>query len=140
MKELPPRVIFYDGQCAFCDGWVTWLLDHDSRRRFHYAALQGETAKELRSAYPEVFPALPNSLIYLNSSGPEPITYWRSRAVFQILEELGGPYRIISWLRVLPRVITDLPYSFVARFRYRLYGRLDACRVPADNSRSLFLS
>jgi predicted DCC family thiol-disulfide oxidoreductase YuxK len=140
MEKLPPRVIFYDGLCGLCDGCVTWILGRDTRRRFHFAALQGETAKALRSRNPESFPAQPNSLIYLDSSGPEPLVFQRSRAVFQILAELGGPYRIISRLRVLPRVITDLPYSFIARMRYRLYGRLDACRLPDDQSRSRFLS
>jgi len=139
MKDLPPRVIFYDGLCGFCDSWVTWIREHDSRRRFHYAALQGETAEGLHSLYPVAFPMDPNSLIYLNSSGPEPRIYYRSRAVFQILTEIGGPYRMIGLLRVLPAVITDVPYRAIARIRYWLYGRLDECRVPDNDLRDLFL-
>ena len=139
MKELPPRVIFYDGHCAFCDGWVAWLLEHDSRRRFRYAALQGETARELSAVFPETLAASLNSLILLDSSGPEPLVYLRSRAVFRILTELGRPYRIIGWLRVFPAVITDLPYRVIARIRYRIYGRLNECRAPNDDLRHLFL-
>jgi len=139
MKELPPRVIFYDGLCGFCDSWVAWILEHDSRRRFHYAALQGETAEGLHTLYPNAFPMDPNSLIYLDSSGREPRMYQRSRAVFQTLTELGGPYRMIGWVRVLPAVVTDVPYRAIARIRYWLHGRLDECRVPDDDLRELFL-
>jgi predicted DCC family thiol-disulfide oxidoreductase YuxK len=138
-RRLPPRIIFYDGLCAFCDGRVAWILERDGRRRFHYAALQGKTAEALRDSCPEAFPHESNSLIYWDSSDAEPVIHQRSRAVFEILRELGGPYRMVSWLRILPHFITDLPYRLVARVRYRLYGSLDECRVPDARVRSLFL-
>jgi len=140
LRSLPPRIIFYDGLCSFCDGWVSWLLAHDDRRRFHYAALQGSTAKALSEAWPEAFPAEPSSLVYVDTSATEPAFYLRSRAVFEILAELGGWYRMVSWLRVLPRPVTDLPYRLAARIRYRLYGRSEACRVPDPEVKARFLN
>jgi predicted DCC family thiol-disulfide oxidoreductase YuxK len=118
---------------------VTWILERDARHRFHYAALQGKAAAALRGSFPTAFPDEPNSLVYLDWSGPEPVIHRRSRAVFRILDELGGPYRLIAWLRVLPRCVTDLPYRLVARIRYRIYGRLSGCRVPDSEVRSFFL-
>jgi predicted DCC family thiol-disulfide oxidoreductase YuxK len=63
----------------------------------------------------------------------------RSRAVLFVLAELGGLWWLLSWGRIVPAVIADRLYDLVASVRYRVFGKLDACRVPTPEERTLFL-
>jgi predicted DCC family thiol-disulfide oxidoreductase YuxK len=63
----------------------------------------------------------------------------RSRAVLFVLAQLGGPWWVLSWARVVPAVIADRVYALVASVRYRLFGKRDACRLPSPEERALFL-
>jgi len=135
---LPPRVIFFDGVCGFCDRTVRLLLSRDSAERFHFATLQGSTAAALRSAYPEQFPCDLDTLVYLDNTGPEPRFLLRSEASFAIARELDS-LRAWAWIGVLPRAFTDLAYRVLAAVRYRVFGRLDQCRIPSASERQRFL-
>jgi len=135
---LPPRVVFFDGVCGLCDRTVQRLLSHDPEGRFHFATLQGATAAELRSAYPDRFPTDIDTLVYLDNSGAEPRILLRSEASFAIARELDG-LRAWAWLGVLPRPVTDLGYRLLAAVRYRIFGRLDECRIPHASDRQRFL-
>ena len=127
-------VVLYDGLCGFCDASVQFLLDHDPDGVFAFAPLQGDTAKQLLAAHPEV-PADLDSIVLIDG----PVAAWRSRAVFLICGRMAWPWRAIAWLRFLPRPLIDLGYRFVARIRYRIWGRLDRCRVPGPAERARFL-
>ena len=58
----------------------------------------------------------------------------------RVLDEVDGPWRRLRWLRWLPRAVTDLGYRLFARLRFRIFGRLDACRVPSPLERARFLA
>lgn len=149
MAEATPRVplthlVLYDGVCGFCDRLVRWLLDHDPEGRLRYAPLQGETARALRARHPEIPEDVDTVVYVLASLGPDPDAagervYLRSEAVFRIFEVLGGPWRRVAWLGVLPRALTDLAYRLFARIRYRVFGRFDACRIPNGAEKQRFL-
>jgi predicted DCC family thiol-disulfide oxidoreductase YuxK len=134
----PRRLVLYDGFCGFCDRMVRWLLDRD-RGRLAYAPLQGPTAAELRARHPEIPEAL-ETLIYVETgeNGFETVSM-RSEAVFRLAAQLAPPWNALAWLRWLPRPLTDLAYRSFARHRYRLFGRLDDCRLPSPEERSRFL-
>ena len=70
--------------------------------------------------------------------GAERVT-WHSSAVFRICAGLPGAWRAVAWLRVIPRPLTDLGYRLFARFRYYVWGRRDACRIPTPAERARFL-
>ncbi len=137
--QLPPRVVFYDGVCGVCDRAVRWIRARDPSARFHFAPLQGETAAALHRAFPDAFPADIETMAYVESLGTRPKIYLRSRAVFRILDEIGGGGRVLARLRVLPRWLTDLAYGAFVRIRYRVFGKLAACRVPGPDERAYFL-
>ena len=135
---LPPLVVLYDGVCGLCDKTVQWLLDHDPQGRFHFTPLQGETAAALRARHPEI-PETLESVLLVDSRGPMRTVSLRSRAVFLTLQELGGAWAILALLRVFPAFLTDIGYRFVASIRYRVWGQLDACRLPSPEERARFL-
>ncbi len=131
---LPPRVVLYDGACALCHRTVAWLHARDRDRRLWFAPLQGETAARLRRLHPEI-PADLDGVVLVDAGE----VHLRSRALLRGARYLGAPWRWASWLAWLPGPALDLVYRLVARVRYRVWGRLDACRKPAvgDESRLL---
>ena len=65
--------------------------------------------------------------------------YDRSDAAFEILHDLGGVWRFVAWLRFVPRPIRNMVYNFIARHRYRWFGKYDACRLPKAGTNERFL-
>ena len=139
LADLPERVVFFDGVCVFCDRTVQWILQRDPEARFHFAALQGETAARVALALPDRFPTDLDTVALLHRPHGTPVLELRSRAVFQVLDDLGGRTRRWTWLRVLPLWLTDLLYAGFIRMRYRLFGKLETCRVPTPDERARFL-
>lgn len=132
--DLPPRIVLFDGVCGLCHGLVRLLVRIDRDRVLRYAPLQGDTAALLRSLYPQI----PNDIdtAVLVEDG---VVYLRSRAVIATCRGLGWPWRALSVLSWLPSFVTDAVYRLVARVRYRVFGKLDACAIPAPEQRELFL-
>lgn len=132
------RLVLYDGECGFCDRLVQWLLARDPSGRFQFAPLQGPTARVILARHPEL-PSGLDSLVYVTGEGEAERVSWESRGAFLICRDLGYPWAAVAWLRVLPRFLTDLGYRLFARVRYKLFGRLDTCRVPSPGERARFL-
>jgi predicted DCC family thiol-disulfide oxidoreductase YuxK len=134
----PAGVVLFDGVCGFCDAAVTWLVQRDPEARLRFAPLQGETAARLRARHPEIPEGL-ETLVYVEGGGARERVHLRSEAVFRACAAISGAP---GWIRLaarLPRAATDLGYRIFARTRYRVFGRLDACRVPAPGERARML-
>lgn len=137
--RLPARIVLFDGTCAFCDGAVQWLLAHDREGRLAYAPLQGPTARQIRQRHPRMPVDLDSLvLVEVDRRGRERV-YWHSRAVLGILGHLPLPWRLlrVGWL--VPWFLRDLGYRAFAAARYRLFGRVDTCRLPSPEDRARFL-
>jgi predicted DCC family thiol-disulfide oxidoreductase YuxK len=132
------HLVLYDGTCGFCDRAVRWLLDHDPDGVFRYAPLQGDTARSLRARHPEI-PEAFDTVVYVHAGPDGERVFLRSEAIFRIFEGLGGGWRHIARLRVVPRVLTDFGYLCFAKIRYAIFGRIDECRIPTGAERERFL-
>jgi predicted DCC family thiol-disulfide oxidoreductase YuxK len=123
--------LFYDGHCGLCHRAVKFVLKHDrSGRAFRFAALQGETFLARVEAERRV--GLPDSVVVLTRDGELLV---RSDAFLHIFWRLGGGWRVLAAvLSVVPQGLRDLLYDFIARIRYRVFGRRDdLCPiVPAE--------
>ena len=129
------HLVLFDGECGLCDRAVQWILRHDETGSFTFAPLQGETAR----TFVKMQDLETVVLVERDASGATRV-YDRSRAFLRIWAQLGGIWRVLSWLRFLPAVLTDLPYRFIAKNRIRWFGKADACRVPDLATRSRFLT
>lgn len=127
-------MLFYDGVCAMCNAIVRWMLRVDRNQVFHFAPLQGETARLARERHP-AFPAQIETVVYLRQGE----VFVRSRAAVKAMAELPYPAKALSWFRFLPTWLTDFFYGIVARIRYRIFGKYDHCPLPPANQRSRFL-
>ena len=146
-------ILFFDGVCGLCNRFVDFMLKADSRNRFLYAPLQGETARSLLGMDGDAGSGVagdhrandpppggpqagsPQSFVYLEKDA----FYEQSNAVLLALIRLGGAWRLIAVLYVFPRPLRDFVYRIVARNRYRWFGRRDACRLPTPEERDRFL-
>jgi predicted DCC family thiol-disulfide oxidoreductase YuxK len=127
---IPPpegAIVFFDGVCSLCNAAVDFLMRHDRSGRLRFASLQGETAARLLPA--EVRQEL-RTLVLRTETGAR---YVRSAAAVRILWRLGGGWKFAAAaLWVIPWPLRDLGYRLTAALRYRLFGRRETCRVPAE--------
>ena len=126
-------VIFFDGVCGLCNTWVDFVLARDTERRFRFGPLQGETARDWLHLPPD---AAFDSIMLVDAAG----THSKSTAVARIFIGLGGVWALCGWmLRVVPRPLRDWGYDFVARRRYRWFGKKESCRLPSPTERERFV-
>lgn len=142
--NLPPlpagarHIVFYDGLCGFCDASVQRVLAADRRGVLAFAPLQGETARAALARHP-VDPVLDSALVLLDAGQPGERLVARSTATLATARAVGGWFRLLDVLRLVPRPLRDRAYDFVARRRKRWFGILAQCRVPTPEQRSRFL-
>jgi len=128
--------IFYDGHCGLCQGFVRFVIPRDpAGGKFRFAPLQGSTFESLVPA--ERRAGLPDSMVVLTSDGALLV---RSDAVIHVLRRLGGFWKFIAGaISIIPRPIRDATYNFIARVRYRIFGRRDnVCPVTPPELRARF--
>src|SRR3954467_7148331 len=111
-------IIFFDGVCHLCNGFVDFLIRVDRKRVLKFAPLQGTTATQYLSAQDR---ASLESVIVLADGK----TYYRSRAILRAFAKLGGIYSLVSVFRVIPVSWADMVYQKVAVNRYRWFGQRD---------------
>ena len=127
-----PPVIYFDGYCGLCNGFVDFVLARDRARRFRFAPLQGTTARARFGDPGDVDP----TTILLEEEGT---VFERSTAALRIITALGGIWRLAGLLRLVPRFIRDAVYDWIARNRYGWFGKRDSCRLPSPEERTVFL-
>ena len=127
-------VIVFDGVCALCSRWVRFLLRFDRAGRYRFAAMQGANGRRLLSAH-GLDPDDPMSFLLLEDGR----AWTDTDAIVHVLVGLGGPWRLVAGLRVLPRRWRDTGYRALARNRYRWFGRHDACYLPSPEHAACFL-
>jgi predicted DCC family thiol-disulfide oxidoreductase YuxK/uncharacterized membrane protein YphA (DoxX/SURF4 family) len=124
------RVVLFDGVCGFCNKSVDLLLKLDEEKIFRYSSLQGEYAKTL---------ALPSEAMESIVFVEDERLYYKSNAVLKILMSLGGVWRVMGIFYLIPRVVRDGIYDVIAKYRYKIYGKLESCRMPKKDETALFL-
>lgn len=122
----PAPVIVFDGVCVLCNHWVDFILQHDVAGRFRLAAMQGSNGSVLLAAY-GLSPADPTSLLLVEGGHG----YTDTAAIIRILGEFGAGWRLLGRVvKLVPRFLRDPTYRWLARNRYRIFGRRATCRVP----------
>ncbi|MBI3863585.1 MAG: DUF393 domain-containing protein [Planctomycetia bacterium] len=133
--SAPPGrpIIFFDGVCGLCSWSVDFVIARDPKAQFQFAPLQVATASDrLGPAIAELL----NTVVLLDAHG----SFNKSDAVWRILVILGGVWRWVGWLmRLIPRPLRNSGYDFIARRRYRWFGKKETCRLPSAQERARFL-
>ena len=132
-------LLLYDGTCGFCAQSVQFVLRHEgANRTLRFASLQSPTGTEIRARHPELEGV--DSVIWYEPGAAEDVVLVRSRAVLRTLRYLGGIWSALGALgAIVPRVIRDRVYDFIARHRHKLVRGGDVCVLPTPEQRSRFL-
>lgn len=125
-------ILFFDGVCGLCNGFVDWLLPRDTRERLKFATLQGVKARELLP--PDVIQDLDTVVLWYQGK-----VLTRSDAVLRCLSELGGLWKMVLVFRLLPPFLRNAVYNLIARKRYLWFGKRHTCRMPLPGERMRFL-
>jgi len=127
-------IILFDAACVLCSANAAFVLRHDREGRFRLASMQGAAGAALYRAH-GMDPDDPVSLLVVDGA-----TVRRdSDAVLSVYEGLGMPWRLLGGLRIVPGIVRDPVYRWVARNRYRIFGRRSTCWVAPPEHRSRIL-
>jgi len=133
-------LVLYDGVCGLCNRLVKFLLRRDLADCFRFAPLQSEFSRTVLERHGLNSGDLETVVVIDNfgTSGEQAFT--RSDAAIASVSRLGGMWKAASVARFVPRVLREPVYKLIARLRYRIFGRYDACLMPAPEFRKKFLS
>ena len=133
-------VILYDGVCGLCNRLVQFVLKHDSRDRFRFAALQSDFAARVLRRHGAAPEDLDTVYVVSDHGLAGERLASRSDAVVVILQELGGGWNLLGViLRCFPGWLRNWGYNLVARNRYRIFGQYDSCPIPSEKDRRKFV-
>lgn len=137
MINLPKgkELILFDGVCNLCNNSVTLVIKRDASERFMFAPLQGEAGKKIIEAYNIDTSKTDSILLYSPERG---VTY-KSTAAIRIARYLGLPYALLSVFYIIPPFIRNWFYDYIAKNRYKWYGKRDACMIPTPELKAKFL-
>ena len=133
-------IILYDGVCGLCNRLVQFLLKHDKSGRLRFASLQSDFAAKVLQRHGIDPKDLDTLHVVENYEQPDERVLQRSDAILRAGRELGGFWSAsAAAAKVIPRSLRDMIYRFVARNRYRVFGKYESCMLPDLNQRSRFL-
>jgi predicted DCC family thiol-disulfide oxidoreductase YuxK len=124
-------ILLYDGHCGLCNGSVNFILNHDKNGSMKFTPLQSELGQSII----EKFKLINLDSLVLYDSENE-IVFYKSKAVIEIANYLGGIYYLCNLFRIIPRFILDYFYDLIAKNRYKIFGKYDTCRFPTTEEKS----
>lgn len=133
--EENKKIILFDGVCNLCNRTIQRIVKRDKEDVFRFAALQSEIGKKLVSER-NIDTAKVDSIILIE---PGVAYYTKSTAALKIGRHLKGYRTISSVLNLIPSGLRNIVYDFVARNRYKWYGKKDKCMIPTPELKAKFL-
>lgn len=119
------NLLLFDGVCHLCDAGVRFIVRRDPAGKIKFAPIQSPLGRELYTRH-GLDPAAPNTMLFLTPRG----AFQASDAALEIARTLGGAWKLALLCKPLPRFLRDAIYHFIARNRYRWFGKDDACMMP----------
>ena len=134
MKSKDHKIILFDGVCNLCNGAVTYIIKRDKKNVFKFAALQSEIGQELTSKF-NIDTSKVDSIILIDGEKH----YEKSSAALRIAKYLSGAYPLLFGFMVVPKFIRNAVYDYIARNRYKWFGKKESCMIPTAKLKDKFL-
>jgi len=130
------RIVFFDGVCNLCNSSVQRIIRNDPKGNFYFASLQSDFAKDfLATRIPAADSSL-GTIIYHDSNGN---LHQRSGAVLRLTALMKFPYPLLYFFLIVPPFIRNAIYNWVAKNRYKWYGKRDQCMIPDQKLKARFI-
>jgi predicted DCC family thiol-disulfide oxidoreductase YuxK len=128
------KIVLFDGICNFCNASVNMIMVRDKKNVFKFAAMQSPAGIEQQKK----FGFNPNDLktFILIDDGK---VYTKTTAALRVAKHLGFPYSMAYIFIIIPPFIRNIVYNIIAKYRYRWFGKTEACRIPTPEERAKFL-
>ncbi|WP_096154853.1 MULTISPECIES: thiol-disulfide oxidoreductase DCC family protein [Bacillus] len=127
-----PSIVLFDGVCNMCNGVVKFIFKRDKDREFYFASLQSDRGQRILK---EHHGKQVDSVVLLRDGQ----LYYFSDAALHIAKKLDGGWKLFFIFIVIPRKLRDLIYKFIARNRYKWFGKKEECMLPTKEMRERFL-
>jgi predicted DCC family thiol-disulfide oxidoreductase YuxK len=131
------HLVFYDGQCGFCDHTVQFLLKRDRKKQFLFAPLQGETAKQVLKNLPENYKSEDTLILMENYQTQTEHIYILGKAAFKVCWHLGNFWTLLGLFSFLPGCLYNWAYRLIAKYRHSFFSNV--CLLPDPRYADRFL-
>ena len=128
------KIILFDGVCNLCNGAINYVIKRDPNNVFKFAALQSEIGQELTAKF-KIDGSKIDSIILIDGDKH----YEKSTAALYIAKHLSGAYPLLFGFIIVPKFIRNAVYDYVARNRYKWFGKKDKCMIPTAELKNKFL-
>jgi len=129
------KLILFDGICNLCNSSVNYVIKHDKNNVFMFAPLQSDVGQQIISKHHIDTKKTDSILLYSEENGID----YKSTAALKIAFHLGFPNRLLSVFFIIPTFIRNWGYDYIAKNRYKWYGKKESCMIPTAALKSKFL-
>ena len=138
MQNLPlhKKIILFDGVCNLCNSAVQFIIKHDKKDVFRFVALQSKLGQEIL-IYIGIDSKNIDSIVLYE---PGLAYYYKSDAILQIAKSLNAFYSLGVIFKIIPTGIRNHLYDYIARNRYKWYGKKESCMMPTDDVKRKFIA
>jgi predicted DCC family thiol-disulfide oxidoreductase YuxK len=135
VSTLPDFLVLFDGVCNLCNGAVLFIIKRDKAGKIMFASLQSELGRDqlIRNG---LDPDALHSIIVIENGK----LFQKSDAVLHTVARMDGAWPWFRIFRIIPRFLRDALYDLVARFRYKIFGKKDACMIPTPELKKRFVA
>ena len=128
-------IILFDGVCNLCNSSVQFVIQHDRSDKFLFAALQSQTGQALLEKYNLPQQGFDSFVLIQNEK-----VFLKSTAALHVAKQLNGPTKLLYGFIIVPAFIRNAVYNFIAKNRYKWFGKKDSCMMPTPTLQSRFLN
>lgn len=128
-------IVLFDGVCNLCNSAVDFIIQRDKGRNFKVAALQDEPVKKILQSY-QINEEYLDSLVLIRGDN----VFYKSRAALEVAKKLNALWPLLYGLIIIPSFVREPVYDWIARNRYKWFGKKETCRMPTEEERNKFLS
>lgn len=137
INQLPQdkKIILYDGVCNYCNDKVNFIIKNDTNDSFRFVALQSETGQKIVT-YLGIDKTIDSIILY----EPGYAYFIKSEAVFRVIKHLSSSVKLMLLFNFIPTSIKNLLYDYIAKNRYKWYGKKENCLLPSEDISGKFIA
>ena len=129
------KLILFDGVCNLCNSSVQYVIKRDKNEQFLFTALQSDVGKEILEYYKIDTKKVDSILLYTPEKGID----YKSTAALKVGFSLGFPENLMGIFLIIPAFMRNWVYDFIAKNRYKWYGKKESCMIPTVELKNRFL-
>jgi predicted DCC family thiol-disulfide oxidoreductase YuxK len=127
-------IVLFDGVCNLCNGAILFIIKRDKKDRFRFAPLESDIGKKLLDQH-GIDPNKIDSIVLISGD----TAFAKAGAALRISRHLSGLWPLLYSLIIIPKFIANIVYDFIARNRYKWFGKKESCMIPTPELKSKFL-